>query len=281
MPKTVLITGCSSGLGLGMTKIFLNAGWRVIATARHPDKALELQELKNPLLTILQLDVTERAQLEAIRVIIAETLNNELDCLINNAGFGLSGIFEEMSEKIIRQEFEVNLMGVIWLTQICLPALRKAKGKIINISSTFAFLVLPLQSMYSASKLALEGFSESLYYELEPHGVQVCIVEPGGFRTRFGDNIVIQENVSVADPVYALQSKGIMNFRRKLNKGKTGKAEDLANCVSRLAQSKKMPLRAQVGYDAKLAFWLKRLLPSVVFEFIIRKLARKIFLTQT
>lgn len=278
MPKTVLITGCSSGFGLCMVKAFLAAKWRVIATTRRPEISAALLVIQQPELITLQLDVTNKNDIEKLHTYIVEKLNNHLDCLINNAGYGLVGIFEELNEAQIRHEIAVNLLGVMWVTQKCLSALRKSKGRIINISSALGYLAMPLQSIYVASKYGLEGFSESLYYELEPHGVQVAIVEPGAFKTKFDENLILPTEKCINDPIYEKQRAGLAKFRQQLKANKSGIPEDLADCVLQLAQSRKMPLRIQLGQDAKLVFWLKRLLPSVFIQFLSRRFYRWMFL---
>lgn len=171
MQKVALITGCSSGFGLDITHALLKQGWHVIATARHLERSVELNKIVHPALTILKCDITSSDDIEAIACYLETTLHGQLDCLINNAGHGLVGVFEELSDVQIREQLEVNLMGTIFLTQRVLPFLRKNKGRIITISSVLGYLGLPVQSLYVTSKFALEGLFESLYYELRPHQV--------------------------------------------------------------------------------------------------------------
>jgi NAD(P)-dependent dehydrogenase (short-subunit alcohol dehydrogenase family) len=185
MKKTVLITGCSSGLGKTTAKFFAKKGWNVIATMRRPEQETELGNLGDLLVT--RLDVQDQASLtEAIESGIARF--GKIDALINNAGFGLFGVFEATPREKIQEQFDVNVFGVMDVTRAILPHFRNNKsGLIINISSGAGVFTLPMISLYCASKFALEGFSESLSYELASQNIVVKIVEPGGVTsTDFG-----------------------------------------------------------------------------------------------
>ena len=114
----------------------------------------------------------------------------KLDALVNNAGYGLFGVFEELSEDLIRKQMEVNFFGCVLLTQALLPSIRATRGVILNLSSMLGFFAPPMSSLYCASKFAIEGWSESLHFELAPHGVRVVLIEPGSFNTQFGSNLM-------------------------------------------------------------------------------------------
>ena len=180
MTKTVLITGTSSGFGRQLAPRFLNAGWTVIATLRDASKRSDLfaaDLAKSPgRLFVLSLDVARENERVAAAGFIDRQFEGKLDCLVNNAGFGLFGALEDLSEDQIRRQMEVNFFGLVLLSRSLLPHLRRARGRIINITSALGYLGMPLTSLYCASKFAVEGLSESLYYELKPHGVQVAIV---------------------------------------------------------------------------------------------------------
>ncbi len=183
--KTVLITGTSSGFGKTTAKLFANKGWNVIATMRRPEGEEELTSLENVLVT--RLDVQEHAGIvKAIEAGIARF--GRIDALINNAGFGLFGLFEATPIEKVREQFDVNVFGVMDVTRAILPHFRKNKGGlIVNVSSGAGVFTLPMISLYCASKFALEGFSESLSYELAFQNIIVKIVEPGGvLTTNFG-----------------------------------------------------------------------------------------------
>ncbi|QGY32449.1 SDR family oxidoreductase [Pantoea cypripedii] len=176
MSQTALITGCSSGFGLATAQLLASRGWNVIASMRQPaDSCLEEQE--NILIT--RLDVQDRHSIDAAITAGLQRFGT-IDAVINNAGWGINAVFEEVPRKSIQEIFDVNLFGVMDVTRAILPQFRaNRKGTILNVSSGVGVFGLPLATLYNASKFALEGFSESLSYELEGLGIRVKIVEPG------------------------------------------------------------------------------------------------------
>ena len=201
MKNTVLITGCSSGLGRTAAKRFAAEGWNVIATMRRPEAETELNQLADVLVT--RLDVQDAASVDAaIAAGIARF--GRIDALINNAGFGLFGVFETTPRDKIMEQFEVNVFGVMDVTRAMLPHFRANRaGTIINVSSGAGVFTLPMISLYSASKFALEGFSEALSFELASLGIRVKIVEPGGvISTNFGQRSGAEAAHATALPDY-------------------------------------------------------------------------------
>jgi NAD(P)-dependent dehydrogenase (short-subunit alcohol dehydrogenase family) len=200
MAKTILITGASSGIGFASAKRFAGAGWNVIATMRSPEGGAELAALGGNVL-ITRLDVSDLDSIEkAVAAGVAKF--GGIDVLVNNAGFGLLGVFESLSREQIRQQFEVNVIGVMDVTRAVLPQMRKQKsGVIINVSSRAGIIGQPMISLYSASKFALEGFSEALSFELAAVGIAVKIIQPSGgiTSTKFGDR-TSREAASLALP---------------------------------------------------------------------------------
>ncbi|HEY0197872.1 MAG TPA: SDR family oxidoreductase [Rhodanobacter sp.] len=185
MRKTVLITGASSGFGKSAAQLFAGQGWNVIATMRTPSAGAELATLDNVLVT--RLDVQDEASIaQAIAAGIERF--GRIDVLVNNAGYSLFGVFESTPRAKIREQFDVNLFGVMDVTRAMLPHFRRNKaGVIVNVSSGAGVFGLPMISLYNATKFALEGFSESLSYELLSQNIVVKIVEPGGVvATEFG-----------------------------------------------------------------------------------------------
>src|SRR5258706_1369432 len=162
--KTVLITGTSSGFGKTAARLFAKKGWNVVATMRRPETEKELGGLEDML--VARLDVQDQSSIaEAIEAGIARF--GRIDALINNAGFGLYGLFEATAVEKVREQFDVNVFGVMDVTRAILPHFRKNKrGLILNVSSGAGGSTMPMTSLYLASKLALPGFSESLPYEL-------------------------------------------------------------------------------------------------------------------
>lgn len=185
MPKTVLITGCSTGFGEAAARLFAAHGWNVVATMRNTVQGAALAALPNVLVT--RLDVQD---LTSIETAIAEGVARfgRIDVLVNNAGFGLFGVFEAASREKVQEQFEVNVFGLMDVTRAILPHMRANRsGVIVNVSSGAGVFGLPMISLYTASKFAMEGFSESLSYELAGLGITVKIVEPGGVTsTDFG-----------------------------------------------------------------------------------------------
>lgn len=183
MKKTVLITGASSGFGKVTAKLFHTHGWNVIATMRSPEKETELAALDNVFIT--QLDVTDKLSIQNAVAASIEKFGR-IDVLVNNAGYGAMGALEAAGEEEIKKQFDVNLFGLIAVTQAVLPAMRQQKsGTIINVSSIGGRVTFPFCSLYHATKFAVEGLTESMQYELNPLGINLKIVEPGGYKTEF------------------------------------------------------------------------------------------------
>jgi NAD(P)-dependent dehydrogenase (short-subunit alcohol dehydrogenase family) len=183
--RTVLITGTSSGFGKATARLFAKHGWNVVATMRRPEEERELSLLEGVLVT--RLDVQEPASI-ALAVEAGIARFGGIDLLINNAGFGLFGVFESTPPERIAEQFGVNVFGVMNATRAILPHFRARKaGMIMNIGSGAGVFTLPMLSLYCASKFALEGFTESIAYELAAQGIVVKMIEPGGvLSTNFG-----------------------------------------------------------------------------------------------
>ena len=203
MTQTVLITGCSTGFGEATARLFAARGWNVVATMRRPAMGTALAALDNVL--VARLDVQDSASID---VAIADGINRfgRIDMLINNAGFGLFGIFEATAQERVREQFDVNVFGLMDVTRSILPHFRVNRaGVIVNISSGAGVFTLPMISLYCASKFALEGFSEALSYELASLGITVKIVEPGGvtsteFGRRSGEEAALGQRLTDYDP---------------------------------------------------------------------------------
>jgi NAD(P)-dependent dehydrogenase (short-subunit alcohol dehydrogenase family) len=183
--KTVLITGSSSGIGKAAAEFFQAKGWLVAATMRRPENETELGKLDN--VKLYALDVTSNDSVKAaIEHAIADF--GGIDVVINNAGYGLAGPFETASEDQIARQFDTNLFGVMRVTREVLPHFRARKaGTFVNITSIGGLITLPYFSLYHGTKWALEGFTESLRFELDPFNIKVRLVEPGGVNTDFAN----------------------------------------------------------------------------------------------
>ncbi len=177
MTRTIMITGTSSGYGKAMTELFLARGWNVLATMRRPDPAVF--EAAGDRLKILPLDVTDAASIDAA---IADGVAyfGAIDVLVNNAGIGLASAVEATPDSVIREIFETNSFGVIATCRAIIPQMRRqGYGVIVNVTSSAAIGPMPLVAVYTASKSAVEGFTESLSYELHSFGITARLVEPG------------------------------------------------------------------------------------------------------
>ncbi|MRN57262.1 SDR family oxidoreductase [Paenibacillus monticola] len=180
MTKTVLITGCSTGLGYTTAKKFVDGGWNVVATMRKPDE--RIAEGNPERIYVTALDVTNRASIEAA-ISAGISRFGQIDAVVNNAGITTVSIFEATPMDVIREIFETNVFGVMNVIQAITPHFRKqGGGTIVNISSGIGFAAAPLLSIYTATKHTLEGMSESLSYELESQNILIKLVEPGAMR---------------------------------------------------------------------------------------------------
>ena len=202
MSKTILITGCSTGIGRMTAKFFQEKGWNVVATVRkNPEQDEELNTLDNVLVTAL--DVTKE---DTIKAAVQATLDRfgKIDVLLNNAGYGSYGILEATPESAIRMQFDVNVIGALMVTKNVIPHMRKAgEGIIINISSMGGKITFPLGTLYHGSKFAVEGMSEALSYELEAIGITVKMVEPGMINSNFAATTMNNLNIDPAQTEYA------------------------------------------------------------------------------
>ena len=206
---------------------------------------------------IVRLDLADDAQVAAAAASVPR-----LDCLVNNAGFALNGPFGAYSAEQMRHQMQVNVLGPALLTQQLLPALAVARGRVINISSVAGELGMPMNALYCATKFALEGLSESLRHELATRGVQVALVEPGGFRTAFARNMVWGE---VPLPAAGRDARQLAAYRKMQERLLARPGKDPAavvRAVLRLVEMEIMPMRTRVGMDARGASLLRRLLPE-------------------
>lgn len=263
--KTALVTGCSSGFGHGIVTRLLEDGFTVIATMRKADQrgALFAPERSKfgSKIDIFELDVTSANDRDRVTNLIATKYGGKLDVLVNNAGFGLFGALEDMDEDQIHYQMDVNFLAVTYLTKKLLPALRAAQGRMINISSFFGVSAAPLNSLYCASKFALEGFSEALYYELQPYGVQVALVEPGAVKTKFGTNVTWAKRSLDPQSPYAFQTSNYQIIKEKVG-ARAPDVSEVVKTVGRLASARRMQLRNFCGRDARGLRRLQRMLPA-------------------
>lgn len=256
MVQTWFVTGASRGFGAEIVKAALSAGHNVIATGRDVRAVLEALGPDSASLLAVRLDV--RSPEEAITAVnIGVSRFGGIDVLVNNAGYGQLGFFEENTLEAAKAQIDTNLFGTLNVTWAALPVMRTAKkGRIFNISSLAGIRGSSTGSIYCASKFAVEGFSEALAQEVLPFGLSVTIIEPGLFRTSFLDEMSIRFGErNVAD--YAEQSTQIRERYRSISGQQPGDPRKLAQAVVRLANEKEPPLRFAAGFDAVTAIEAK------------------------
>lgn len=260
-PKVILITGASSGIGKAAAQFLAKKGHNVYGTSRYPGSYEKPSNY-----TILPMDVTDGESIEsAISLIIKK--ESKIDVLINNAGFGIAGAMEHTSIDKAKEQFETNFFGTVHLIKSVLPKMRKQDfGLIINISSIGGLIGLPFQSMYSASKFAIEGLTESLYKELFSSNIKVVLVEPGDFKTGFTEK---REIPRLSDQPKAFKD-ALQVIENDENSGQN--PIKIGKLLNKIINKPNPRLRYTVGaFDQKLAVMLKRLLPNRLFDSIIMK----------
>ena len=261
MKKTVLITGASSGFGKAAAKLFHTNNWNVIATMRSPEKETELAKLSN--VFISQLDVTDKLSIQNAVAAGIEKFG-KIDVLVNNAGYGALGALEAATEEQVKQQFDVNLFGLIAVTKAVLPGMRQQKsGTIINVSSVGGRITFPFSSLYHATKFAVEGLTESMQYELNPFGIRLKIVEPGGYKTEFAGRsmtLFSTDGLDEYQPAFNKFMGMIEQWPMSENIG------EVAGAVYEAATDGTEKLRYPVGHDAAQLIAAGRQMDDVDFK---------------
>lgn len=266
MSKTILITGASSGIGKATAHYFQEQGWNVVATMRKPDQEKELTQLENVLVT--RLDVTDNTSIQqAIDAGIHEF--GSIDVLLNNAGYGLTGVFENMETEEIRRQYEVNVIGLMNVTKAMLPHMRERRsGTIVNVSSMGGIIAIPLYSTYHGTKWAVEGFTESLHYELAPFNIKLKLIEPGAIKTDFYDrsmNMVEPGEITDYQTYYD-------KVTPKLEYPEQSGAEprEVAKVIFKAARSKSNRLRYPAAGGAGPILFLRSIMPYRIWRRIMK-----------
>lgn len=242
--KTIFITGASSGLGKATAKLFAEKGWNVIASMRQPEKETDLTAYEN--IHLLKLDVTNDTEIkEAVNKALAM---GKVDVLFNNAGYGLAGPLEGYGDQQIERQFNTNVLGVIKLTKAFLPHFREQKsGVILNTTSIGGLVTFPLSSIYHATKWALEGWSESMSFELGLHNIQIKTVSPGGIATDFMSRSL---DVGSHEAYAPLFDALLASFNNPDSPLQFSEPEKIAQVVFEAATDGKNQLRYLAGDDA-------------------------------
>lgn len=275
MGELVLITGTSSGIGLSTAVACAKAGHSVVATMRNLDgrKALESAAAEaGATVAVERLDVTSGAVGPKIRELILKY--GPFYAVVNNAGIGVGGAFEEQTEEDIREQFETNVFGTMEVTRAVLPSMRAAgRGRVINVSSMQGRVGLPCVSAYAATKHAIEGFSESLRWELEPFGVGVHLVEPGTTRTPMIAGKQRRGALVSSKGPYAALHEWVERFIKE-EAERAATPELVGARIAELVTAPSPPFRTIVGREASALVALRRALPDRVFASGVRFYSR-------
>ncbi|MGQ9685772.1 MAG: SDR family oxidoreductase [Thiobacillaceae bacterium] len=201
-PRSLLITGCSSGIGLAAARTMTGRGWRVFATCRKP---ADVQRLAAEGLESMQLDLDDSASIRSAVEEVLRRTGGGIDALFNNGGFGQTGAVEDLSRQALREQFETNLFGWVELSNLVIPVMRRqGQGRIVMNSSVLGLAALPYRGAYVAAKFALEGLTDTLRLELAGSGIAVSLIEPGPIATRFRENALdhFRRHIDVATSVH-------------------------------------------------------------------------------
>ena len=265
--KVAVVTGSSTGIGYETSLILARNGFLTYATMRNLNKSESIESIitkENLPIHIKQLDVTDDTSVKnAVEAISSET--GRIDLLVNNAGYGLNGAFEDLAMDEIKAQFETNVFGLIRTTQAVLPIMRRQKsGTVINISSGVGRFGLPGSSAYVSTKFAVEGLCESMSYELEPFGIKVVLVEPGVIKTNFVDGMVIaRKSQDPKSPYSQIIQKMVTGLEEMM---KNGSSPDLvAKVVLNAAINENPSLRYLAGNDVEQLLESKRKMPDEEF----------------
>ncbi|MDF2698637.1 MAG: short-chain dehydrogenase/reductase [Haloplasmataceae bacterium] len=263
--KVALVVGASSGVGKEIAGYLLNEGYKVYGTSRKATFPSFFEDK----LQMIPLDVTNEESIKKAVDFIIER-EKTIGVLVNCPGYGLSGAIEDTSLEEVKAIFNTNLFGIIEVCNQVLPYMRKQKnGLIVNISSVAGFISIPFQSMYSASKYALEAISEALRIEVKPFGVKVSLIEPGDMKTNFQR---VYTN-KAKDSDYAKSCERAVNEMIKSESNGPGPIVVVKE-FKKIINSKNPPIRRVVGFQYKFIAFFKKIVPSRFVEFIVTKLYR-------
>ncbi len=272
--KTILITGCSSGIGYHCAKrLKVEEKYRLIVTAR---KDKDIQRLISEGFEAVKMDMSESASVQkGFKRVLAKT-GGELYALFNNAGFGQPGAVEDLSRDALKEQFETNVFGTIELTNLALKVFRKQKkGKIIQNSSILGFVAFKYRGAYSASKFALEALSDTLRLELTGSNIYISLIEPGPIKTDFRRNAFKKflKYINVdKSPHYQAYQKSIERFKSDKDDPFTLSSEAVFQSLSKILETENPKDRYQITIPTKLFWILRRILPIKVLDMIINRI---------
>ncbi len=267
--RTVLITGCSSGIGLCLAHGLRSAGYRVFTSARKVEDVTKLKKLG---FDAFSLDL---ASSDSIKAAISELYQktDSLYALINNGAYGQAGALEDISREALEKQFQANVFGWHELTNLVLPSMKEKNiGRIVYISSVLGFVAMPFRGSYVASKFAIEGLVDTLRLELKKTKIKLCLVQPGPIKSKFRENafLAFKENVDPSNSDYKREYKSMI---QRLNSDKNVKftlaPESVLRCVLHALDSQIPKNRYRVTFPTKLFAFLCRILPSSWMDHIL------------
>lgn len=271
--KTILVTGCSSGIGWAAARVMKERGWRVLATARRPE---DIARLRSELgVEALPLELADPASIAAAADEALSIAGGRIDALFNNAAYGQPGAVEDLTPDVLRRQLEVNVIGTHDLTRRLIPAMRRrGRGRIVQCSSVLGLVAAPFRGAYCASKFALEGLSDSLRLELAGTGIHVSLIEPGPIRTRFVEHALAaaKANIDIAGSVHRARYEALIDGLARGGK-QTFKLEPEA-VVARLVHAVESPrpkARYFVTTPTYAAAFLKRVLPTRMMDVFAKR----------
>lgn len=276
MQRTILITGCSSGIGLRAAQLLQERGYRVFATAR---KAEDVEHLTKLGYEALQLDLNDS---ESIKAAVEETLDRTggtLDALFNNGAYGQPGAVEDLRREILQRQFETNVFGWLELTNLLIPVMRKqGHGRIVQNSSVLGLVSLPYRGAYNASKYAIEGLTDTLRLELASTDIKVSLIEPGPITSRFRDNAhaAWKENIDADNSAH--KDIYIAMEKRLTKQGDSSRftlpADAVVDKLIHALESRSPKARYYVTFPTYLMAYLKRFLPNALLDRFLLQISR-------
>ena len=273
IPQSILITGCSSGIGLCAARMLRERGYRVFATARKP---ADVDQLRGEGFEAFRLDLADSVSIKAAVAQVLQATGGTLDALFNNGAYGQPGAVEDLRREVLLEQFETNLFGTHELTTLVIPVMRRqGHGRIVQNSSVLGFAAMRYRGAYNASKYALEGLSDTLRLELAGSGVYVSLVEPGPILSRFRDNAFAMYRKNI-DPEHSVHRAAYLATEARLQK--EGPAvpftlgpEAVVAKVIHALEAKRPKARYYVTFPTYLFGYLKRILPDRALDRVLTK----------
>ena len=266
MKKTVLISGCTSGIGKSLAQKMAAQGHHVYAGARNIADLAGLAENITP----VKLDVNNSQDIINAMSLIKKD-HDHLDILVNNAGYGAMGPLVEVPISQVKAQFETNVFAPLNMAQLALPLLRKNKGLIVNVGSSAGIFTVPFSGVYCASKAAIHALSEVLRMEVAPFKVRVMTVYPGAIASAFGDNAAAKLKDTLAENSLYSSVMPAVEKRARVSSNSPTTPEMFANKLMSLMLSKRPPFNVGIGHGSRAMPWAKKLLPTKLREYLMAK----------